>query len=181
MHYGKTVQPVPFRQCAKCKTIHCCHTQSNPLTVCFIAISFTTDNRSTVRTTTNIVKHLIQTSMKKNLSSQSMDATLQDFLGNKPSMETLKPDTHSLPTQRNSRKRQARLYWNRLVKLCRNKWMKLRRWYAASAASNAVLHWRSTRNLFSPFRPLKTASLCSLAAARATPLTASSACWASGG
>ena len=26
--------------------------------------------------------------MKKNLSSQSMDAALQDFLGSKPSMET---------------------------------------------------------------------------------------------
>lgn len=30
--------------------------------------------------------------MKKNVSSQSMDATLQDFLGNKPSMETPKPE-----------------------------------------------------------------------------------------
>ena len=38
-------------------------------------------------------------SMKKNVSSQTMDAALQDFLGNKPSMEILKPeplpaDTH---------------------------------------------------------------------------------------
>ena len=30
--------------------------------------------------------------MKKNVSSQSMDATLQDFLGNKPSLETPKPE-----------------------------------------------------------------------------------------
>ena len=30
--------------------------------------------------------------MKKNLSSQSMDAALQDFLGSKPSMETPKPE-----------------------------------------------------------------------------------------
>ena len=37
--------------------------------------------------------------MKKNLSSQSMDAALQDFLGNKPSMETLKPDTQSAGTK----------------------------------------------------------------------------------
>lgn len=37
--------------------------------------------------------------MKKNLSSQSMDAALQDFLGNKPSMETLKPDTQPADTK----------------------------------------------------------------------------------
>ena len=99
MYYGKTAQPVPLMQCVKCKTIHCCHTQSNPLTVCFIAISFATDNRSNVRTMTNIVKHLIQTSMKKNLSNQSMDAALQDFLGNKPSLETPKPEPQPADTQ----------------------------------------------------------------------------------
>lgn len=37
--------------------------------------------------------------MKKNLSSQSMDAALQDFLGNKPSMETPKPDAQPADTQ----------------------------------------------------------------------------------
>lgn len=37
--------------------------------------------------------------MKKNVSSQSMDATLQDFLGNKPSLETPKPDTQPSDTQ----------------------------------------------------------------------------------
>ena len=37
--------------------------------------------------------------MKKNVSSQSMDATLQDFLGNKPSMEILKPDTQPADTK----------------------------------------------------------------------------------
>ena len=37
--------------------------------------------------------------MKKNLSSQSMDAALQDFLGNKPSMETLTPDTQPADTK----------------------------------------------------------------------------------
>ena len=37
--------------------------------------------------------------MKKNLSGQSMDAALQDFLGNKPSMETLKPEPQSVDTQ----------------------------------------------------------------------------------
>lgn len=99
MYYGKTAQCEPFRQCVKCKTVHCCHSQTNPLTVCFIAISFATDNRSTVRTTTNIVKHLIQASMKKNLSSQSMDAALQDFLGSKPSMETPKPEPQPADTQ----------------------------------------------------------------------------------
>lgn len=37
--------------------------------------------------------------MKKNVSSQSMDATLQDFLGNKPSLETLKPEPQPADTQ----------------------------------------------------------------------------------
>ncbi len=37
--------------------------------------------------------------MKKNLSSQGMDAALQDFLGNKPSMEIPKPDTQPADTQ----------------------------------------------------------------------------------
>lgn len=37
--------------------------------------------------------------MKKNVSSQSMDATLQDFLGNKPSMETPKPEPQPADTQ----------------------------------------------------------------------------------
>lgn len=33
-----------------------------------------------------------------------MDATLQDFLGNKPSMETLKPDTQSTDTKKQPEK-----------------------------------------------------------------------------
>ena len=37
--------------------------------------------------------------MKKNLSNQSMDATLQDFLGNKPSLETPKPEPQPADTQ----------------------------------------------------------------------------------
>ena len=37
--------------------------------------------------------------MKKNVSSQSMDATLQDFLGNKPSMETPKPEPQPADTK----------------------------------------------------------------------------------
>lgn len=93
------MQPKPFRQCVKCKIVHCCHSQSICLTACNTDISFATDNRSTVRTTTNIVKHLIQTSMKKNLSSQSMDAALQDFLGNKPNLETPKPEPQPADTQ----------------------------------------------------------------------------------
>lgn len=93
------MQHEPFRQCVKCKTIHCCHSQSIRLTACNTGVSFATDNRSNVRTTTHIVKHLIQTSMKKNLSSQSIDAALQDFLGNKPSMETPKPEPQPADTQ----------------------------------------------------------------------------------
>lgn len=37
--------------------------------------------------------------MKKNVSSQSMDATLQDFLGNKPSMKTPKPEPQPADTK----------------------------------------------------------------------------------
>lgn len=37
--------------------------------------------------------------MKKNLSSQNMDAALQDFLVNKPSMETPKPELQPADTQ----------------------------------------------------------------------------------
>ena len=37
--------------------------------------------------------------MKKNVSSQSMDAALQTFLGNKPSMETPKAEPRSADTQ----------------------------------------------------------------------------------
>lgn len=37
--------------------------------------------------------------MKKNVSSQTMDAALQDFLGNKPSMETPKPEPQPADTQ----------------------------------------------------------------------------------
>ena len=167
MHYGKTAQPEPLWQCVKCKTEHCCHSQSIRLTACNTGVSFATDNRSNVCTTTNIVKHLIQTSMKKNLSSQSMDAALQDFLGNP-----------SLPTRRN---RQVKLYKEKQMKPCRNRRTKLRRWYAALAASNVGHRWRSTRKNFSAYRPLKTASPCSSAAARAMPSTALSACSASDG
>ncbi len=42
--------------------------------------------------------------MKKNLSNQSMDAALQDFLGSKPSMETLKPDTQPADTKEQPKK-----------------------------------------------------------------------------
>lgn len=99
MYNGKTAQSELFRQCVKCKTEHCCHSQSIRLTACNTGVSFAADNRSTVRTTTNIVKHLIQASMKKNLSNQSMDAALQDFLGNKPSMEAPKPETQPADKQ----------------------------------------------------------------------------------
>lgn len=66
---------------------HCCHSQSKYLTSCIISISFAADNRSNVRTTTTIVKHLIQTSMRKNASSRTMDEDLKIFLGIKPEVE----------------------------------------------------------------------------------------------
>ena len=37
--------------------------------------------------------------MKKNVSSQSMDATLQGFLGNKPSLKTPKPEPQPADTK----------------------------------------------------------------------------------
>ena len=43
-------------------------------------------------------------SMKKNVSSQTMDAALQDFLGNKPSMEILKPEPLPADTQEQQEK-----------------------------------------------------------------------------
>ena len=42
--------------------------------------------------------------MKKDLSSQSMDAVLQDFLGNKPSMETSKLEPQPADTQEQASK-----------------------------------------------------------------------------
>ena len=169
------MQPKPFRQCVKCKIVHCCHSQSICLTACNTDISFATDNRSTVRTTTNIVKHLIQTSMKKNLSSQSMDAALQDFLGNKPNLETPKPEPQPADTQEQAGEVVPE-QTDGTPQVVRRISGKQRR-----AASNAGHRWRSTRKLSSLFRPLKTASPCSSAAARATLLTVSSACSASGG
>ena len=64
-----------------------------------VSASFAVDNRSKVRTVTTIVKHLIQASMKKNVSSQSMDATLQTFLGNLSSKETPKSEPQPADTQ----------------------------------------------------------------------------------
>ena len=52
-----------------------------------------------MRIVTTIVKHLIQTSMKKNVSSQAMDATLQTFLGNLSSKETSKSEPQPADTQ----------------------------------------------------------------------------------
>ena len=69
---------------------HCCHSQSKYLTSCIISISFAADNRSNVRTTTTIVKHLIQTSMRKNVSNQTMDEELKIFLGTKLEVEEQK-------------------------------------------------------------------------------------------
>ena len=73
-------------------------------TACHTDISFATDNRSNVRTSANIVKHLIQASMKKNVSSQAMDATLQTFLGNLSSRETSKSEPQPSDTQEQASK-----------------------------------------------------------------------------
>lgn len=42
--------------------------------------------------------------MKKNVSSQTMDAALQTFLGSKPSMETLKSEPQPADTQEQQEK-----------------------------------------------------------------------------
>ena len=115
--------------------------------------------------------------MKKDLSSQSMDAALQDFLGNKPSMET-----PSLKLQSADMQEQASDGVQETV----NEPMpeqadEIPQVVRASAASNAGHRWKSTRNLFSPYRSSKTVSPCSSAAARAMPSTASSECSASAG
>ena len=78
---------------------HCCHCQSKYLISCIISISFAADNRSNVRTTTTIVKHLIQTSMRKNVSNQTMDEDLKIFLGIKPEVEEQKPAPAGMPAQ----------------------------------------------------------------------------------
>ena len=177
MHNGKTAQPEPFQQCVKCKTIHCCPTQSNPLTVCFIAISFATDNRSNVRTTTNIVKHLIQTSMKKNLSNQSMDAALQDFLGNKPSIETPKLEPQPADTQEQASGTVQEKAGEAVPEQTDETPQVVRR--ISGKQRRASLE--EYKEAFLTVRPSKTASPCSSADARAMPLTASSACSASAG
>lgn len=78
---------------------HCCHSQSKYLISCIISISFAANNRSNVRTTTTIVKHLIQTSMRKNVSNQTMDEDLKIFLGIKPEVEEQKPAPAGMPAQ----------------------------------------------------------------------------------
>ena len=100
--------------------------------------------------------------MKKNLSNQTMDAVLQDFLGNKPSMGTPSLELQLADTQEHQEMD------NKVVQEQAGEAMP----YAASAASNAGHRWRNTRRPSSPFRPSKTASPCSSAAAHAMPSTA---------
>ena len=71
----------------------------NRLTACNVSVSFAVNNRSNVRTVTTIVKHQIQASMKKNVSSQAMDATLQNFLGDLPSKKAPNPEPQPADTQ----------------------------------------------------------------------------------
>ena len=85
-----------------------------------------------------------------------MDAALQDFLGSKPSMETPKPEPQPADTQE----------------------------LASEAVQEKTVETVQEQADETPqvlFRPLKTASPYFSAAARAMPLTASSACSASGG
>lgn len=83
-----------------------------------------------------------------------MDAALQDFLGNKPSMETQKPEPQPADTQEQA----SGAVQEKQMKSYRNRRTELRRWYAASAASSDGHRWRSTRKPSSLFRPSKTAS-----------------------
>lgn len=109
-----------------------------------------------------------------------MDATLQDFLGNKPSMETLKPDTQPTDTKKQPEKA-SEVVLEQAGEAVPEQVDETPQVVRRISGKQRRASLEEYKESFSPFRPLKTASLCSLAAARATPLTASSACWASGG
>lgn len=91
------------------------------------------------------------------------------ILGNKPSMETPKPDAQPADTQEQASGAVPEQV-DETPQVVRRISGKQRR---------ASL--RNTRRNFSTFRPSKTVSPYSSAAARAMPLTASSACSANGG
>ncbi len=106
-----------------------------------------------------------------------MDATLQTFLGNLSSKETPKSEPQPADTQ----EQVSEAVQKTVNEPMPNRRMKLRKRYAASAASNAGHHWRNTRKSSFPFRPSKTASPYSSAATRAMLSTASSACLVNAG
>ena len=95
-----------------------------------------------------------------------MDAALQDFLGNKPSMETQKPEPQPADTQEQASGAVQE---------------KADEAVPEQTDETPQVVRRSTREPSSLFRPLRTASPYSSAAARAMPSTALSACSASDG
>ena len=103
--------------------------------------------------------------MKKNVSSQAMDATLQTFLGNPSSKEAPKPESQPAETQELAKEavQQEMAMANELMS-------------EQSDETPQVVRWKNTRKPSFPFRPSKTASPYSSAAVHATPSTVSSAC-----
>ena len=115
--------------------------------------------------------------MKKNVSSQSMDATLQDFLGNKPSMETPKPEPQPADTlEQASGAVQEKA--DEVVPEQTDGTPQVMRRISGKQRRASLEEYKEE---FLRVPSIETASPCSSAAARAMPLTASSACSASAG
>lgn len=115
--------------------------------------------------------------MKKNVSSQSMDATLQDFLGNKPSLETPKPEPQPADTQEQASGAVQEKAGEAVQEQADETPQVVRR--ISGKQRRASLE--EYKEAFLTVRPLKTASPYFSAAARATPSTVSYACSVSAG
>ena len=108
-----------------------------------------------------------------------MDAVLQDFLGNKPSMETPKPEPQPTDTQEQQERANevAQEQAGEAVPEQADETPQVVRRISGKQRRASLEEYKEA----SLFRPSKTASPYSSAATRATPLTVSSACSASGG
>ena len=109
--------------------------------------------------------------MKKNVSNQSMDATLQTFLGNLSSKETPKSEPQPADTQEQASETVQKTVNEPMPEQPDETPQTVRR-ISGKQRRASLEEYRPSF----PFRPSKTASPCSSAAARAMPLTASSAC-----
>ena len=116
--------------------------------------------------------------MKKNVSSQSMDATLQTFLGDLPSKEMAKSEPQPAATQEQASEavQQEIAMANEPMTEQTDETPQVVRRISGKQRRASLEEYKETF----PFRPSKTASPYSSAAARAMPSTASSACSVSG-